>query len=119
MKRTLTSLVAILLSLAIAANAAYGAYTMTTPTFNALVATTPLTCGGATGGGSTTGLTIKVKDGSGGVLGTGTAGAAPGGMWTGFASESSTGLWPSPGVVLNPILYDAALTPVCFTYCHT
>ena len=114
-----TKLVAIMLSLAIVSNTALGAYTMTTPAFNSLVPTTGFTIGGSRGGGAAVALTAKVKNGSGGIVGVATATAAPGGMWTGFASPTPATIWTSPGFLLQPVLYDATGTIFLVdTYCH-
>jgi len=114
----ITSMTAVAMSILLVANTVLG-YTMTTPTYNALVGTGPLFCSGSTGGSSTTGLTIIVKDGVQGTLGSGTAGPGTGWRtWSGTATAVG-GTYPSPGQVMMPILYDSTLTPVCYTYCHT
>ena len=66
-----TKLVAIMLSLAIVSNTTLGAYTMTTPPFNSLVATTGFTLGGSRGGGAAVA----------GVPGGGGAGGFAGSAW--------------------------------------
>lgn len=112
------SMTAVAMSIILIANTVLG-YTMTTPTYNSLVGTGPLTCGGSTSGSSTTGLTIIVKDGSSGTLGSGTAGPGAGWFtWTGTANPVG-GAYPAPGQVMMPILYDSAFNPVAYSYCHT